>query len=159
VHRVTGFKDGMSPRVELALRYWEAKRGERRMPALADIRLYEIPASLSSMLLLEVRREPLDFIVRFMGVGLRLRLGRDLTGGTITEIPEMRPGSRVWETYRMVVTERRAHLVEVPCIAPDQSLSIAQDMLMPLADDGETVDALFAVLDCAAAGPLSRSAA
>jgi hypothetical protein len=159
VQKVTGFKDGQSARIETALRYWDFKRGTRLMPARRDIRLHEVPAALPMMMLLDVQPKPLDFRVRFIGVGLKLRLGTDLTGRSITTIPAMRPETRAWATYETAVRERRAQFIEVPFMGPDKAMRIAQDMIAPLADDGETVDGIFAVLDWTPATGISQNVA
>jgi hypothetical protein len=145
-------------RAEAALRYWEAKRGDRVMPAPAEIRLHEIAAALPIMLLLDVTAEPIDFLVRFCGVGLRLRFGTDPTGGSIAALPALAPGTRFWAGCVAAVRERRAHFLEAPCRGPGGAAAIAQELAMPLSADGVTVSGIFAVMDLVEAGPAMRIA-
>jgi PAS domain len=160
VHKVTDFKDGFSPAMEAAFRYWESKRAGRAMPSRRDIRLHEIPAVVLNMMLLDVNRKPLDFRIRFMGMGLKLLLHGDLTGRSIMSIPGMKPGTRAWETYRIAAVRRHANYVEQPVVGPDKALWIAKDLAMPLSeDDGEIADGLFTVLEYAPANGFSQNVA
>lgn len=67
------------------LAYWEAKRGDRRMPALPDVKLGEIPAIQSHAILLRVLRGSQDFRYEFVGEKIVAANAADPTGSTISD--------------------------------------------------------------------------
>jgi hypothetical protein len=72
--------------VQALLRYWDEKRASRRFPARRDIDPLELRGYLGDVSLLDVRREPLDFVYRLAGSKLARDTGYDLTGRSVREI-------------------------------------------------------------------------
>jgi hypothetical protein len=134
-----------SPRLTAALQYWEKKRGGRRFPSRADIRLAEVPGLVGQLVIAELQPEPMDFRFDFVGAAVRHWLKADISGKRMTEHPAM---ARVFENWATVVRQERPHYVEAPYVARDGSVVSAQDMLMPLGD-GDRVNAVMAVLEFA----------
>jgi hypothetical protein len=67
--------------------YWEEKRGERPMPARADIDPVDMRFILGSVLVADVLREPLRFFVRLHGTELVRRAGYELSGKMLDDLP------------------------------------------------------------------------
>ena len=63
--------------------YWESKRGDRSMPARADIDPAEIPSLLSIILLMDTSTAG-EYRYRLVGTEIVRWLGRDTTGQTFS---------------------------------------------------------------------------
>ena len=126
-----------------SLAYWLSKRGDRLMPARADLDPSEIPNLLPHTVLMDVARSPLDFRYRLIGTTVEYHLAHSLAGQWMSAIPYQRPGSVIWSTLEGIVNDRRPVTSRIPYIGPHKDYKTAEDMIMPLAADGETVDMLF----------------
>lgn len=132
-----------SPINRFALDYWQAKRGARLMPARSDLDPAEITTILPHVVLYDVRQEPLDFRYRLIGTKMDEYFLGHYTGLWMSEIPHQKSPSRIWASCRRVVTERAPLSSDIPYIGKNKEFLTTEDLIMPLSDDGETVDMLF----------------
>src|SRR5262245_17645140 len=65
--------------------YWERRRGARRMPAPSEMDPSDFPNHLPGIVLVEVRRDPLDFVYRVVGAREVSARGTDPTGKSVGE--------------------------------------------------------------------------
>lgn len=126
-----------------ALDYWNQQRGERAMPARADLDPAEIVAILPHVIILDVRDDPLDFHYRLIGTGIANNLVRNLTGLCMRDIPHQAPPSLIFGACRRVVEQRHPLASTVPYIGPNKDFLLAEDLIMPLSVDGRKVNMLF----------------
>lgn len=131
--------------------YWNAKRGDRPMPARRDIDPAEITALLPHVVLIDVLRDsdfgPLDFRYRLMGTAIEGHLEGRYTGHRMSEIPHQQPPGRLWSNFETVVKTREPLITRVPYIGPHKDFLAAQDLITPLSSDGSNVDMLFNLVD------------
>ncbi len=81
---------------------WLAKRGARKLPARADIEVFELKPWLGWLSLLDVVDDGADFRFRVFGTALTERFGTDWTGRHLSEqSPEAQ--ARSFPAYRRVV--------------------------------------------------------
>lgn len=88
-------------------RYWSGKRGDRAMPARADIEPGEIKHLLPNLLVVDLEAEPFRVRYRLLGTKVVAESGIDFTG---RYLDEMLPADTEdeWETcYRLVWREKR----------------------------------------------------
>lgn len=130
-----------------ALVYWQAKCEGRAMPSRADIDPGEMVSFLANVVLLDVSLEPLDFRYRLIGTIIDDHMTSSHTGKWMSEIPHQRQPSRIWSNCQKVVLERRPFSSDTPYIGPRKELVRAEDILMPLSDDGEVVSMILVVVD------------
>lgn len=131
------------PRLQQLYAYWRGLRPDR-IPSRRDIDPAAFRFVLGHVFLVDVLRDPPRFRYRLFGVNLSRRAGYDLTGKSIEDIPakDMRdylrrhyltmlakPGPIVDRGERDLMGTRRFEL-----------------LLLPLADDGQTVDMIFGAL-------------
>ena len=113
------------------------------MPARVDIDPSEILKILPHIFLLDVRAEPLDFRYRLIGTKMDEHMMGSYTGLWMSEIPHQKPPSRIWSSCRRVVTEAEPLSSDTPYIGKNKEFLTTEDLIMPLADDDETVNMLF----------------
>ena len=77
-----------SPPLREFKRYWDEKRGLRRMPARADIEPIELREHLGWIYLIDVFADLSDFRYRLLGSRITEIYGRDSTGRTVREVYE-----------------------------------------------------------------------
>jgi len=126
-----------------SLAYWLEKKGSRAMPRRADLDPAEIPDLLPHVLLIDILQEPLDFRYRLIGTTVEHHLSRPLTGLRLSELPHQQPGSVIWATLEGVVIDPRPISSRIPYVGPHRDYKVAEDVIMPLSDDGKTVNMLF----------------
>lgn len=126
---------------------WLQARGRREMPAWAALAPL-IPDSLRPYtILLATTCEPFDF--RYAEIGSRIQAisNSDNTGRLISELPHQRPPSKVWDHLSAAFDARAPIRGALPYVGRARDLSSIYHIVLPLADDGETVDRLLVCVD------------
>jgi hypothetical protein len=128
-----------SPPVGEVFRYWDAKRAGRPMPLRSDIHPADIARHLPGISLVEVRREPLDFIYRLVGTREVAARGSDPTGKRVAENWYGADAEDVLVNYRRVV-ESRSFLYDNDFFArPDGRQVEDESLFLPLGGEGGDV--------------------
>src|SRR5262245_35756384 len=135
-----GFFEICSPAVAEIYGYWNRKRGPRPMPRRADIDPAEITHHLPGIQLIDVRRDPLDFVYRLVGTREVAERGSDPTGKRVAEHGFGGNVNEVLENYRHVVAERAVLYDRERFTVPDGRFVQDESLFMPLSDDGESVN-------------------
>lgn len=135
----------VSPRLGRLYAYWDAKRGERLMPARADIDPVEFPWILGNLSLIEVAEDG-DFRWRLDGSNLASFFGCEMTGRTLAEYP-----------YPDYVDKMRTTLVgAVHACGPSGFVRRFssqtqkwnyESLYLPLSNDGQRVDMLMQAIE------------
>jgi hypothetical protein len=123
--------------------YWNGKRGERRYPARVDINPLELGFVLGNLSLIDVLHDPLRFRVRLQGSLAALRLGYDVTGKFVDEVPDPEFRQVMLDTYRGIV-ERGEPMRAVREQIYDSRTHRYEIVWLPLSDDGATINMLIA---------------
>jgi hypothetical protein len=139
--------DIKSPKLRQGLAYWNEKRGQRLMPARADLDPMEIIPLLPHVILLDVLRDPLDFRYRLIGTLVEDHMSAPYTGRRFSEFESQRKGSRIWACSERVLEEKQPVRTDIPYIGPKSDFTTIEDVMMPLSSDGETVDLIFIVVE------------
>jgi hypothetical protein len=78
------------PKLRQLFDYWESKRGGRKMPSRADIDPLDLGFIIGNLILVDVIAEaPLGFRIRLHGTNLSERVGYELTGKMLEEMPQV----------------------------------------------------------------------
>lgn len=99
--------------IQALVGYWGRTRGDRAMPARAEVDVLDMPREvLPHLLLLEPLwdRDPLIFRFRVIGTGVTQLTGRDLTGGEMTPDIYGEHGETILEPVRRAAREARPYL-------------------------------------------------
>ncbi|MEQ8355475.1 MAG: PAS domain-containing protein [Kiloniellaceae bacterium] len=132
-----------SPINRFAFDYWKHKRGGRAMPSRRDIDPAEITKILPHVYLIDVLGDPLDFRYRLIGTKMDEYMLSRYTGKRMSQIPHQASPSRIWACCRQVVEEQTPLSSDVPYVGKNKEFLTTEDLIMPLSDDGVTVDMLF----------------
>jgi hypothetical protein len=65
------------------------------------------------------------------------------TGMWMSEIPHQAAPSRIWANCRQVALEGAPLAGDTPYVGRNKEFLSTEDLIMPLSDDGKTVDMLF----------------
>ncbi len=130
------------PRLKRLYEYWRAARHGRRFPSRRDIDPLDIPYMLGSLMLVDVRREPLRFWVRLHGTEMVARARYDLTGKFLDELPisEFRDSSI--DRCRQLVETGQPLWVELDRQLDGRTYRY-QALWLPFSDDDTTVSMLM----------------
>ena len=78
------------PKLQQLFDYWESKRGARNMPSRADIDPLDLAFIIGNLILVDViAGTPLGFRIRLHGTNLSERVGYELTGKMLEEMPQV----------------------------------------------------------------------
>lgn len=133
--------------VRAAREYWERCRGDRKMPARADLDPAEMKVFLPHIILWDVLRDPLDFRYRLVGSEVERNSHQRNLGRRLSEIPERQPGSQVWENLKAVVETKEPSERQLPYVGPFKDFKTVRQVTLPLSDDGETVNIVMLVCE------------
>ena len=133
-----------------AKRYWDEKRGGRRIASRSDIRPSDLKPWLPQIILVDVMPEAKDFRYRLIGTKLRPYFPSEATGLLFSDALAPFGAATVAATlgvYRSIVAKRAAALVNGPGHYYAQESKFFEAMLMPLGDDDTSVTMIFGAFE------------
>lgn len=140
---MTEFRDRIRhPQLRQLYTYWEERRGARRFPARKQIDPLDLKFALGNLTLVDVLYNPLRFRFRLVGTLLIQRLGMDLTGLGLDDIPDPAYRDQVRAVYGRVV-ETGSGSVSYGERALEGQRRNFEILRLPLAEDGVTIDMLL----------------
>jgi len=131
------------PKLRQLYDYWDGKRGERRMPARADLDPVDIRFAIGDVILADVLDEdPPRFFIRLHGTNLSERTSFDLTGKMLDEMPAPEFRDLSTRSFRRVVRTREPlHALADRML--DGRIQRYEAIILPLSADGARVDRLM----------------
>ncbi len=134
------------PDLAWAHAYWDTKRGDRLAPRRRDIDPLEMPDILPRILLADVidGADGIDFRYRLSGTGICNVHGKELTALRPRDLSPAAYGELIHAHY-LDACRQRAPRADVIILQTDQRSRSYARLLLPLSDDGETVNKLMAV--------------
>lgn len=128
--------------------YWRSKVENGKLPARTAIDPTEIPRLLPCIVILDVIDGPeLDFRYRLIGTKVAENLYRDYTGTLMSDIETQRAPSQIWQNCKSVVDSGEPLLPYTEYAGPNKGFRRAEDVILPLSSDGETVDNLLVFVE------------
>jgi hypothetical protein len=132
------------PVIRQAGLYWRGKVKDGKLPARGDIDPLEIPALLPHLILWNVERSPLRFRGRLVGSHVVNMSGRDATGRYVDFIDDH---GVIEAEYRAVAASGLPRYQECRAHWPNHDHKYYGRLLLPLAQDGRSVDMLFGAIN------------
>lgn len=134
------------PTLAELLRYWQAKRGNRSMPARRDIAPYELKAHIGNICLIDVEHAPLRLRYRLIGTRIVQVIGRDSTGKYYDEIyaPALLRG--ILASFEWIVAHRKPLRSFGQAFYPDRNFYEYEIVNLPLSDDDSVVNMVLGKL-------------
>lgn len=126
--------------------YWQAKRGDRRLPLRRDIDPLELREHLGSLNIIECLPGGADFRYRLIGTDIVAAYGRDSTGKTVRELyatddPEY--CAFLLGIYRDVATRGVIARLQVNLRPVNKTYRMADSLLLPLDGGAGTVSSIL----------------
>lgn len=124
--------------------YWRSKMAGSRFPARADVNPVDIPRLMPHVVMVDVKREPeFDFRYRLIGTYVAEHLYNDHTGSWFSELEHQKAPSQIWQNCKTVCETGQPMHANTPYVGPHRGYMQVEDVILPLADDGKTVDTLL----------------
>jgi len=140
-------RTGWHPLVQRLYDYWRSLAPPDRLPGRQDLVPEDIAPLWSRAWMLDVFRNPLRYRYRLCGTEMVRSVGREITGQWLDEVhPSLIANPQSRERFRFmaetgVPTWRRGP----PLWTRDPDHRSIETCIVPLADDGRTVDKMLAV--------------
>ena len=122
--------------------YWANLKGGRDLPRKADLRPEDVPFLLGAINMIEVQRNPLDFIVRLNGTMIVELQKQELTGRSVRAATPKIYADEVFRHYQEVVLTIEPSLYAI-VVQRNMIESTYTRLLLPLSRDGAEVDYLM----------------
>ena len=131
------------PKLQQLFDYWESKRHGRDMPSRADIDPLDLTFIIGNLILVDViAGAPLGFRIRLHGTNLSERVGYELTGKMLEEMPQVefreltrRSFTKVHDTAKPLHARRDRML--------DGKPRRYETIILPLSSDDARVDMIL----------------
>jgi hypothetical protein len=122
--------------------YWRERRGDRLMPARADIDPSEMRWLLGRISLIDVTQNPLRFRYRLFGLALVEEFRQDLTGKALHEMQPRFWSAIIHNHFKKVVGTRQPNLYHI-VVRHDGLEADYLRLAVPLSNDGREVSMIM----------------
>jgi len=146
-HGGEGNQSLWNPKVRRLYEYWRSIHPETGLPGRQHFEPLDIPDLLSTLWLLDVQHEPFRLRYRLVGTKIVERLGREVTGQWLDEAhSNVANDPTYFDRYRLVVTQKEPSWRKGrPIFKQDTHVAVLENLILPLAADGETVNTLLII--------------
>lgn len=122
--------------------YWVSRHHGDLLPSRQDIDPADFKFALGVVTLIDVLYEPLRFRFRLIGSVMAQRMGWDLTGRMVDDVPDAEYRESLVAAYRQMVADRQpsSTLYERQMDGKNRRFEVLR---LPLASDGKTIDMLL----------------
>ncbi len=135
-----------SPRLRRLFEDWQQWRAERAFPSRADFDPADIQYILGNVSLIDVRQRPLRFRFRLHGSDNAMRMGVDLTGKDLDEMPQGETREVVRKHFEATVVQRTPITRFREGVFSDGRVWHYEALVLPFSRDGETIDMLLSAV-------------
>lgn len=119
--------------------YWNAKRGDRIMPARSDIDPLELRAYLPALMIVDVVPDPRRYVYRLVGTKEVEARGEDPTGHTVGNRFFGRTKEKVLFNYDFVVRNQAPRFDDSDFLTAGGRVSNSEELFLPLSNGGSDV--------------------
>ena len=133
------FPSPIPSNLEPLYRYWDAKRGGRRMPRRADIDPTELVPFLRALMIVDVVADDRRYVYRLVGTREVEARGSDPTGQPVGEAFYGSSRDEVFRNYDRVRTTGRPHIDTGTVVTTGDRVDDSHVIFLPLSEDDETV--------------------
>ena len=138
------FPETCHPDTIAMYKYWQAKCGDRTMPARSDIDPVEMPRRLlPGICIVDVVADERRYVYRLVGTGDAEVRGNDPTGRSVLEGFFGPSAEDALSCYGRVVESKAPFLDAAPFTAPSGKYVNEETLFLPLSDDGQTVNKIL----------------
>ena len=136
----------MQPDMQLLYEYWCSISPDRRLPGRQHFDPADVLRLLPNLLLIDVHREPMSFMIRLAGSKIEEFAGENLTGKRFAHRLKGVHLRRAEKNLRTVVNLKQPSWRRgKPLIRWEKNFAELERLFLPLARDGEIVDMILAI--------------
>ncbi|MEO3427809.1 PAS domain-containing protein [Pelagibius sp. CAU 1746] len=137
-----------SPRLRETFAIWGAKcGGPERLPAAGGFDILDYRPVIGNLNLLDVERDPLDFVFRVHSANGATYVGRDLTGRSIEDYPNPEYRDFVRAVFTQATLSRQPVILIEELLTADNRRMSWEGLVLPLQDDGGEVTRLIVAFE------------
>ncbi len=130
-----------SSELQQLFREWESSRGTRLFPSGADIEPLSMRYILEDLTVVDVFYDPLRFFYRIHASASAERIGFDLTGKFLDDLPDANLRATMQGTLLTVLQKRAPHLISYSNRPVAGAVTGDLEVLaLPFSSDGQTID-------------------
>ncbi len=129
-----------------AYNYWASLLAGRNFPSVADLNAADIEAFRDTSILLDFSRDINRPVLRYVGKLLRDECGLSLSALKPEDVPGRSLLSRLTDHYLEILANRAPIGFEAEFNNLRGNLSLYRGILMPLSDDGESINFIYGVI-------------
>jgi hypothetical protein len=124
---------------------WQSRRSGRRWPARSDISPMDMKSFLKDIMLIDVKRDPLDFMVKLSGTGYRRFMPYDPTGTRVADMPN---GQEIFVRFSTLLELGQPYLgLNMPLMWADIDFKRFNGLVLPLGDGGSEICSLMLLVE------------
>jgi hypothetical protein len=139
--------DDVPPGLQPLMRYWDEKRGSRRMPRRPDIDPVEMVRFLPALMIVDVVADDRRYVYRLVGTREVEARGRDPTGRPVGEAFLGSSRENVLANYERVRLTGQPHIDLETVVTNNNRLDNSHVVFLPLSEDDETVSQILVYTD------------
>jgi hypothetical protein len=132
-----------SPDLQRLYDDWQARRHGREFPARSDFDILDLAYIVNSLSLIDVFHNPLRFHFRVHGGRIAERIGFDLTGKDLDELPNQEYRESIRRSFMSSIERREPNFVMNGHVLAHQRHYINEVLVLPLSSDGTNIDKLL----------------
>lgn len=123
---------------------WQSRRLGRRWPSRSEISPMDMKPYLQDVMLIDVQRDPTDFVVRLAGTGYRRFMPYDPTGTRIIDLPN---GEDVFARFERLLALGQPYMgLGLPLMWASVDFKRVNGLVLPLGD-GVNVNTLMLLVE------------
>lgn len=130
------------------LSYWRELCGEREFPSFAEVDPARIPDLWPHCFLLEIAGHTDNPVFRSIGAGLAEPAGLDLTDSHVSDVPDKTLAAAAVAYVQEVLISKVPISLGSKYLRPDGVRVQSRSILLPMSDDGETINFLLGAANC-----------
>jgi hypothetical protein len=123
-------------------RYWETKRGARRMPQRADIDPAELVPYLTRLMIVDVVADDRRYVYRLVGTREVEARGRDPTGLPVGDAFMGSSREKVLSNYDRCAESRAPH-IDTETVVTGNRIDDNHVIFLPISEDGAAVSQIL----------------
>lgn len=127
--------------------YWTSLLKDRPFPSVLDLEPSHIEEFRDKSVLLDFSRDPTHPVLRYIGPLLREECGITLAEARPEEVPGRSLVSRLTDHYLEIIAARAPIGFEAEFESARGTLMMYRGILLPLSDDGETINFIYGVIN------------
>jgi len=138
-----------SPDITQCLSYWDFLRGDRLAPAWHEFNWLEFPVEIIPYCgVIDIKRDPLDFIYRFWGTAHATTMSQEMTGKSVRDMKPASEGQSVYDQYLETFKSAKPRLFVNSIRTHTLGTELTEVSLrLPFSNSGEQIDHILAFSD------------